>query len=331
VQSRDFNNDGQVDFRDYTTLASNWGRTDCTDPNWCGSTDLNHSGGVDVVDLAGFADFWLWPAIPVNNPESEPQDSNEPNDPNEPEEPNEPLVDPNVMLRLVDINDNNEITIGVNESITLYLRLTTTEQGHLCAFDTDVTISDTNLGSIDNREYIGSDPNTWPNSTARLLAEPRDAYYDYAGQAYEQPEGIKLSAVEWYSDINDGNLASFVFTCLGAGDVTLSLEDYSGVYPEVKNIIIHQVLPPQQMMMSSGGNSSMTVQSESPESESNIVDESASDSTSESFDAAEMVDWLEGIWDADPNIRQSITKDDWNEFIESIENIESTENSAETY
>ena len=215
-------------------------------------------------------------------------------------------MDANIIIRIVDIDDNNEITIGVNESITLYLRLTTTEQGSLDILDVEAMISDTNLGSIDNREYNPDDPNDPNNGTARILAEPRDPFFDYVGPGYEQPEGITLVAANIGADFNNGNLASFVFTCRGEGDVTLSLKNYlTDTYPRLEGILIHQVKPNSQQMMMGGSNAAME-----------------SSQVPEDIDVDELVDWLEEIGANDPNLRETTTEDDWSQFIETVENSE---------
>lgn len=291
VKNRDFNDDGKVDFQDYVILTSNWDRVDCDDPNWCDGTDLNQDGNVNYIDLAGFINFWLWSEF-----------SELPNDCGKPQV----YTDPNIILRIVDVNDNNEITIDVNESITLYLRLTTTEQGSLKIFDIESLISDTNLGSIDNREYNPDDPNDPNNGTARILAKPREPFFDYVGPGHEQPEGISLFAASVEADFNDGNLASFVFTCNGQGDVTLSLKNYlADPNPKLESILIHQVDPNLQQMMMGGGDT---------------VTESSQ--MSEDIDANELVTWLEEIWIDDSNLRKTTTEDDWSQFIETIENTE---------
>jgi len=59
VPTRDFDGDSQVGFVDFALLAANWDRTDCTDPNSCGGTDLDSNGSVDSIDLMLFADYWL--------------------------------------------------------------------------------------------------------------------------------------------------------------------------------------------------------------------------------------------------------------------------------
>jgi len=55
-----FDNDGDVDFHDYATLASHWMTADCHYPDWCGGTDLNYNGHVDFMDLSIFTENWLW-------------------------------------------------------------------------------------------------------------------------------------------------------------------------------------------------------------------------------------------------------------------------------
>ena len=59
VRTRDFNDDGIVDFSDFAKLGWNWQRTDCGEPGNCSGTDLDTDGDVDYIDLALFADFWL--------------------------------------------------------------------------------------------------------------------------------------------------------------------------------------------------------------------------------------------------------------------------------
>jgi hypothetical protein len=59
VRTRDFNNDTIVDFHDYAILASHWQETDCNIPDWCGGTDLDTDGSVDVNDLMLFCQYWL--------------------------------------------------------------------------------------------------------------------------------------------------------------------------------------------------------------------------------------------------------------------------------
>lgn len=52
--------DGRIDVKDLMALLSCWLDTSCTlDNDFCGSTDLNRSGTVDVADFASFASNWL--------------------------------------------------------------------------------------------------------------------------------------------------------------------------------------------------------------------------------------------------------------------------------
>lgn len=59
VPSRDFNEDGTVNFTDFTVFASYWGIADCTDPDGCGKADFYDDDVIDVNDLGLFVDFWL--------------------------------------------------------------------------------------------------------------------------------------------------------------------------------------------------------------------------------------------------------------------------------
>jgi hypothetical protein len=61
VATRDFNNDGQVNFIDFAKLASYWLHTDCNELDDCEGTDLNPvpDGQINFLDVMYFADFWL--------------------------------------------------------------------------------------------------------------------------------------------------------------------------------------------------------------------------------------------------------------------------------
>ncbi len=59
VRTRDFNNDGIVNFEDFAVLGSNWHRTGCSEPDNCSGTDLDADGYVGISDLWQFAEYWL--------------------------------------------------------------------------------------------------------------------------------------------------------------------------------------------------------------------------------------------------------------------------------
>jgi YD repeat-containing protein len=51
--------DGSVNLKDFTLVAAHWMQTDCNQPDWCEGADFDHSGSVDIFDLATFAKYWL--------------------------------------------------------------------------------------------------------------------------------------------------------------------------------------------------------------------------------------------------------------------------------
>jgi hypothetical protein len=59
VVTRDFNNDGIVNFVDFDLFASYWDAADCNGPGWCQGADLDNTGSVDGYDLELFVDFWV--------------------------------------------------------------------------------------------------------------------------------------------------------------------------------------------------------------------------------------------------------------------------------
>jgi hypothetical protein len=291
VPTRDLNSDDVVNFLDFAIFASKWNDADCNDPNWCQGADIDRDGNVDYNDLSLFVEYWLWPNM-----------GEESNEPNSPQEPNYP-ADPNFIYSIVDANGNSEITLDVNESITLYVDIATANDVNgIYAFHVEADISDTNLGSIDNTEY--------PDGTAQILAEPnKDPSWDYWKPGLEQEEGIQLSGFTTGCAIADGHLASFVFTCEGSGDVTLTLINWASwntdseeVFPKLEGILIHQVDPYSQQMMESGG---AAAQSAPPPED----------------DVNELIDWLEDLWSQEKEIRETYSKKEWDEFIDSLRDL----------
>ncbi|MBW8042264.1 MAG: hypothetical protein FVQ85_20005 [Planctomycetes bacterium] len=286
VPTRDLNSDEAVDFRDFAIFSSQWNDTDCNGPNWCAGADIDRDGNVDHKDLGLFVGYWLWPTS-----------NNGPDEPDSPDEPNYP-EDTNITYSIVDVNGLSEITIDVNDSVTLYVDIASTTENNVWAFDIEVNLSDPNLGSIDNTEY--------PGGTAQILAEPdREALWDYWGPGFEQEEGIELFGLTTGGEIADGHLASFVFTCEGQGDVTLELKNWASfntdneaVFPKLETIVIHQIDP--LMMMGMG--SEMLL------------------GTPDVIDIDEIVSWLEELWFEDKEIRKTVSRVEWNDFIDSVKN-----------
>lgn len=292
VPTRDLNSDDVVDFHDFALFSSRWNGSDCGDPDWCAGADIDRNGDVDHKDLCLFVEYWLWP-----------DSSNEPDEPCSPGDPNYP-EDPNIIYSLVDAAGLSEITIDINDSITLYVDIASSNDNNVWAFDIEVNISNPSLGSIDNTEY--------PDGTAQILAEPnRDPSWDYWSPGWRQEEGIRLSGLTTGNAIADGHLASFVFTSGGPGDVILELincvsfnTDSEEVFPRLEGIVIHQV--DSQMMGASGEMllTQETTPSESPHDE---------------VDIDELVNWLEELWFEGDEIKKTYNRAEWNEFIDSVE------------
>jgi len=291
VPTRDLNSDEVVDFHDFALFSSRWSGGDCADPDWCAGADIDRDGDVDHKDLSLFVEYWLWPAL-----------DNEPGEPCSPGDPGYP-EDPNITYSIVDANGLSEITVDINDSITLYVDIASSNDNNVWAFDIEVNISDPNLGSIDNTQY--------PNGTAQILAEPnKDPSWDYWGPGAWQEEGIRLSGLTTGNAIADGHLASFVFTCEGPGDVTLELinwvsfnTDSEEVFPKLESIVIHQIDP---LMM---GSEMLLLTPETPPSE-----------LPPEVDIDELVDWLEALWFEEDEIRKTYNRTEWNEFIDLVEN-----------
>ncbi len=60
AQLPDLEQDGCIDFKDFSILASQWLNTNCDCwNNWCDGADITENGGVDLFDLAKIASNWL--------------------------------------------------------------------------------------------------------------------------------------------------------------------------------------------------------------------------------------------------------------------------------
>ncbi|MCK4997877.1 MAG: hypothetical protein KAS23_00025 [Anaerohalosphaera sp.] len=298
VPKADFNADGVVDYIDFAMLAKHWEESTCPDPAECQIVDLNSDDVVDANDLILFADDWLW-----GIPEPEPEDPNG---------PPMPPSDPNLVFSIVDPNGLDEITINVNDTVTLYINMTNNSQVGVWAFNVDATISDPNLGSIDNTPY---DPNNPPGAgTARLLAGPyRWTMFDSWGPGAVQQEGINFTAVNalLVGGFDDGHLASFEFTCQGLGDVTLELVNLetsgtngNNLHPTVESILIHQV-DPNSLLEGMSMMSSQELLTTEPQPTT--------------VSTEEILMWLNYLWKTDDDIQNMIDKKDWKLFIKSVE------------
>ena len=263
LPSRDFNNDDIVNYSDFAIFSTNWLDDDCSDPNWCDGTDIDADGVVDVNDLALFANFWLWEAEYTAIPD-------------------DPEPDPNFIYSILDPNGLDEITLAIDETVTLYIEMEKTDPNNtMYGFHAEVNISDPNLGNIDNTEH--------PSGTAEILVESRTELFDYWGPGDYQQEGIQFTIVSMATPIPDGNMVSFEYTCDAAGDVTLEIVDIGGTDIQYEGILIHQV-----------------------------VSRSQSQSMPYEMTIEEMLALLEKIWAEDDEVQKAIIEEEWDAFIELV-------------
>jgi hypothetical protein len=292
--SRDFSGDGIVNFEDFSHLASVWLDGSCADPNWCGHRDLDRDGMIGLTDLLMFSDYWLW-GLPGWRPSPGP-------------------ADPNLIYRITDGAGAREITLTVGESVTLYIQKSTLEKD-IFTIQTEAILSDLELGWIDNAER---DPNN-PSGccTAQILASPRNPSFDWWGPGGTQAEGIQFIMANVGTPIGDGYAASFVYTATAAGDVTVSLVDYGLVPSALEAILIHQV-EGMQLMSASAGSAMMSLPQKT-------LTESPTAQDPVEITKEETIEFLETIWEEDPQIRQVIDQEQWDTFMEQVKAEESTD------
>jgi len=322
IPNLDFHLDDVIDLKDFAIFSSHWLEESCSDPAWCEQTDIDRNGVVGLTDLILFVEYWLWgtpgyqpdppppaepnnvepPAEPNNvEPPAEPNNVEPPAEPNNvepPAEPNnvEPPAEPNVVFKIIDANGLDEITLNTGQSIRLYLAKQTFEEDVFVIY-LEVNISDPNLGWIDNTEY---DPNNPGSGTAQILASPRTTFFDYYGPGYTQFEGIQFIAASLGGAIQDGSLASFVYTATGAGDVLLTLINYDADFipARLEQILIHQTN--NNMLLLSASLSAVAT-------EEIIVP-----------DANELTEFLIDLWNTDETLRNSTSETEWEAFIADV-------------
>ena len=73
----DFYEDGFIDFLDFAILADYFAGDNCTEPNWCQGTDVDHSGSTDILELTIFIERWLSEVIDPNLVAYWPMDDND--------------------------------------------------------------------------------------------------------------------------------------------------------------------------------------------------------------------------------------------------------------
>lgn len=297
TQTRDLKPDGIVNFADFSVFASNWdissGPGDPNDPNLLNPADFNVDGSVNLEDVCMFSEYWMYgvqgwqPKIKV---------------------PAAELPDPNITFSIHSPDMLSEITLAVGESITLYIdKVTDSEDIYI--INLEAMISDPNLGCIDNRTIDPNDPNN--SGTARLLFEPRVTSFDYWGPGKTQLQGIEFLGFNLSEPIQDGALASFIYTATAEGTVELQLADYVN-YSHLESIIIHQQAPAVMTAQTSGDLMTLSAETTSAESSSPLI--------AEEIDPDELADFLDDVYNTDEELQQAIDEESWTEFVESVRN-----------
>lgn len=246
--TRDIYPDGIVNYADFQVFSSHWLAEDCTDPNAaCYRADFSRNGSVGLEDVIMFANFWLY-----GTPGWEPPQRAETEEPVTPD-PNELF---NVTYAIVDVNSLAEIRLEVGQSVGLYIIKSSNYDEDTYIFNSEVNISDPNMGWIDL-------------DSAEILAQPRMDGFDFIFSGETQIEGVSFFAANIGSTILDGDMASFVYTATQPGDVILNLIDYDTTSSSrLESITIHQFVSIVPMLQQIYDESS-ELQQDIPEAEWN--------------------------------------------------------------
>jgi hypothetical protein len=282
IPNLDLYPDDVVDLKDFMIFASHWLEEGCSDPMWCQQADIDRNGEVGTTDLTLLAKYWLWgtPGYWSNMPEP-------------PAEP-APPAEPDVVFKIRDANELQEITLNTGDSIRLYIAKQTLGE-NVFVISLEVNISDPNLGWIDNTEC---DPNNPGSGTAQILVSPWDSFFDYYGPGDTQFEGIQFVVVSFEGPMQDGSLASFVYTATQPGDVVLTLVNYDFLPARLEQILIHQT-DNNMLLRSAGLSAGTTAKMVVP-------------------DANELTEILEDLWNTDATIRNSTSETEWEAFIANV-------------
>ncbi|MBN1764518.1 MAG: hypothetical protein JW860_04610 [Sedimentisphaerales bacterium] len=292
--SRDFNNNDLVNLEDFYIMTSFWLEQDCRENSACELVDLDLNGIIEMNDLFLFSEYWLWGASAVTLPE--PPQTPEPNEP--------PAPVPDLNYYILDSDGHSEITLSIGETTTLFVDMVNESENDIQVFYMGVLISDPNYGSIDNRPYDADNP---PGpGTARILAQPRDNYFDYWGPCSVQYEGIEFIGASLDNPVSSGHLAGFDYSSEKAGDVILDLIDLNGTNPTgtIHQMTIHQIDP-----------NSISCHQEQKEDQQlvktyhyNLIN----------VNTCLLVQRLKEIWTEDDEIRDILTENEWKKYIHSM-------------
>lgn len=272
--TRDFNQDQRVNLTDLALFTRHWQHTGCNAPALCIGADMDLDGTVGLTDLLAFSDFWLW-----GNPGWQPFG---------------PRMDPRITYQVVDGAGNSSVSLAVGETATFYIYKTTLDVPvHL--IDMEVMISDPNLGWIDNTAYDPNNPEA--SGTAAILAEPRYAMFDYWGPGYTQPEGVTFMMLGLFDPLSDGPAASFQYTAVAPGQVTLHLQNHLNECTILLPLEIEQS-DPEAMMMSGASTETETTDS---------------------------VELLNQLYEESEELQQTMDPVEWERFIEEVRLVESSD------
>ncbi len=301
VPTRNLVKDSAVDFKDFEHLASRLGVSCPNDPNYADGADINRDGIISLKDLDKFNEYWMWGIAPQDN--------------------NDVQTDPNIVYSILDANDNNNITMDVNDTITLYVNKQT-EDANVYMFEIEVKSSDYFLGSIDNRYVDTSDPNDPNNGTARILMKPRSKSEDYIGPGEYDANNLGLKALTFDPDnpAPEGHIASFQYSALAEGSVILSVINKQAYEnPTLETMVISQVEPNQMEGSGSGTESMETMTMSTTDSTMTTTTESTDSGTSEPTCVEQDVyDASINLWYEEPAYQLEYTEEEWQEYIDSI-------------